>query len=86
MFISNTKKLNQLSRDISELYAVEMEGAAFAQVAEQEKVNWLVIRTISDGANESASNDFNKFLRDYKLISFDLIRSLVNILAKEEII
>ena len=86
MFISNTKKLNQLSRDISELYAVEMEGAAFAQVAVQEKVNWLVVRTISDGANESASNDFNKFLKEYELISFDLIRSLVNILAKEEII
>tara|TARA_Y100000589_G_scaffold328260_1_gene371989 strand:+ start:2097 stop:2822 length:726 start_codon:yes stop_codon:yes gene_type:complete len=83
MFISNTIKLDQLSQDISGLYAVEMEGAAFAQVAFQEKVNWLVIRIISDGANESASNDFNEFLKEYKLISFDLLRSLVNILAKD---
>ena len=84
MFISNTTKINQLSRDISGLYAVEMEGAAFAQVASQEKVNWIVIRTISDGADEGASNDFNKFLKEYKLTSFDLIKSLVNILSKEE--
>tara|TARA_Y100000991_G_C21866724_1_gene303258 strand:- start:25 stop:747 length:723 start_codon:yes stop_codon:yes gene_type:complete len=82
MFISNTRKLNQLSRDISGLYAVEMEGAAFAQVACQEKVNWLVVRTISDGANESASNEFNEFLKEYQLVSFDLIKSLVNILSK----
>tara|TARA_Y100000589_G_scaffold132335_3_gene126092 strand:- start:322 stop:1047 length:726 start_codon:yes stop_codon:yes gene_type:complete len=82
LFISNTRKLNQLSKDISGLYAVEMEGAAFAQVASQEKVNWLVIRIISDGANETASSDFNKFLSEYKLISFELISALINILAK----
>ena len=58
-----------------------MEGASFAQVAFQEKINWLVLRIISDGANENASDDFNKFLSEYKLISFDLIKSLVNILA-----
>ena len=86
MFISNTKKLNQLSKDIFGLCAVEMEGAAFAQVAFQEKVDWLVIRIISDKANESASNDFNKFLSEYKLISFDLIKILINILAQEEMI
>ena len=42
--------------------AVEMEGAAFAQVAFQEKVDWLLIRIISDEANEEASNDFKEFL------------------------
>ena len=82
MFISNTKKLEQLCKDIPKLYAVEMEGAAFAQVAFQEKVNWLVIRIISDSANENASDDFNNFLKEYKFISFDLIRSLLNILGK----
>ena len=84
MFISNKTKLQQLSKDISELYAVEMEGAAFAQVAFQEKVNWLVLRIISDEANESASSDFNKFLIEYKLCSFNLIKCLINILAQED--
>ena len=78
LFISNREKINQLSREIPGLYAVEMEGAAFAQVAFQEKVNWLVIRTISDEANENASSDFNKFLIEYKSKSFDLIKRTIN--------
>jgi len=81
MFISSRKKINQLSREIPGLCAVEMEGAAFAQVAFQEKVNWLVLRTISDNANETASSDFNEFLCEYKLKSFDLIKSAINAMA-----
>lgn len=86
IFISNTIKLNQLSKDITGLYAVEMEGASFAQVAFQEKINWLVLRIISDSANENAFDEFNKFLSEYKLISFELIKSLVNIVAKGDMI
>ena len=82
MFISDIKKLNQLSSQIPGLSAVEMEGAAFAQVAHQENVNWLVIRVISDSANENASNDFNKFLKEYKLKSFDLIKHFLDTLIK----
>ena len=78
MFISDREKINKLSREIKGLYAVEMEGAAFAQVAFQEKVNWLVIRTISDEANENASSDFNDFLSDYQFKSFDLIQRTIN--------
>ena len=80
MFISDRRKIKQLSKEISDLYAIEMEGAAFAQVAFQEKVNWLVIRVISDEANENASSDFNKFLSEYKLKSFDLIKYIINAL------
>ena len=32
-----------------------MEGAAFAQVAKQESIDWLVLRVISDSANEEAN-------------------------------
>ena len=81
MFISSREKINQLSKEISGLCAVEMEGAAFAQVAFQEKVNWLVLRTISDDANENASSDFNQFLCEYKLKAFDLIKSAINAMA-----
>ena len=78
MFISEKKKIKQLSKEIEGLFAIEMEGAAFAQVAEQEKVDWLVIRVISDSADESAHDDFNAFLNKYKLKSFDLIKCLLN--------
>ena len=83
MFISNKEKLNQLNKEILELSAIEMEGASFAQVAFQEKVEWLVIRVISDEANDNASIDFNKFINEYKLYSFDLIKALIFTLTKE---
>ena len=78
MFISDKDKLNQLNKEIPNLLAVEMEGAAFAQVAHQEKVDWIVIRTISDGADDNASEDFNSFLTQYQLKSWELIKILLN--------
>jgi len=82
MFISDRRKIKQLSVEIPGLSAVEMEGAAFAQVAFQEKVDWMVLRVISDEANENASSDFNEFLNEYKYKSFDLIKSLLKTLLK----
>lgn len=82
MFISEKEKIIQLSSEISEISAVEMEGAAFAQVAFQEKVDWLVLRTISDEANENAQSDFSEFLNKYKLNSYDLIKCFINVLLK----
>ena len=41
-FISDKETLQNLSEEIPHLLAVEMEGAAFAQVATQEKVKWVI--------------------------------------------
>ena len=82
IFISSKKKIDQLSQEIMGLSAVEMEGAAFAQVAFQEKVEWMVMRVISDDANENAPNDFKKFIDEYKLQSFDLIKCFLKALDK----
>ena len=51
-----------------------MEGAAFAQVATQEKVKWVIIRVISDNAGDEAYEDFNLFLQKYKFKSWELIK------------
>ena len=45
-----------------------MEGAAIAQVAYQENVDWIVIRVVSDSADASADLDFNKFLENTNCI------------------
>ena len=77
-FISDKNKLVNLCQEIPNLMAVEMEGAAFAQVAIQEKVPWLIIRTISDKADHSASQLFEEFIEIYKNSSWDLIKVLIN--------
>ena len=76
-FISDKSFLKELTDQIPDLMAIEMEGAAFAQVACQEKINWIILRVISDSADESADVDFNKFLEKYKSCSWDLIDSFL---------
>ena len=72
-FVSDTSLIHILEKQIPKLLAIEMEGAAFAQVAIQEKVDWLVIRVISDSANDSADQDFQSFLKEYNKFSWQLI-------------
>ena len=76
-FISNNITLEKLSNSLPGLSAVEMEGAAFAQVAIQEQISWLVIRVISDNADDLAAQNFNQFLSEYKSESNNLLKVLI---------
>lgn len=60
VFMADTKVNAQLRKDFS-ADAVEMEGAAVAQVCYQQKVPFVVIRSLSDSANDSAALDFQKY-------------------------
>ncbi|MEG1054263.1 MAG: 5'-methylthioadenosine/adenosylhomocysteine nucleosidase, partial [Janthinobacterium sp.] len=62
-FISSAAHLHQLKVDIPDLLAVEMEGAAVAQVCFELGVPFTVMRTISDNANEEAAVDFMRFVQ-----------------------
>ncbi len=44
--------------------AVEMEGAAVAQVCDEHQVPYIIFRTISDKADHSANIDFIDFIED----------------------
>ena len=53
--------------------AAEMEGAALGQVCKMNRVPFLVVRTVSDNADESAIEDYGAFVRsagenDYQIL------------------
>jgi adenosylhomocysteine nucleosidase len=62
-FVSSRSHLTQLGGSLPGLLAVEMEGAAVAQVCFELGVPFAVIRTISDNANEDAATDFMRFVK-----------------------
>ncbi len=61
-FINHVDKIKALHQEVSGTLAVEMEGAAVAQVCYEHDVPNLVIRTISDRADHQAPVDFTKFV------------------------
>ncbi|HMR48659.1 MAG TPA: 5'-methylthioadenosine/adenosylhomocysteine nucleosidase [Arachnia sp.] len=61
-FISTRQDSDRLRADLPNLLAVEMEGAALAQVCTMAKVPFALARTISDRADDEAHRDFGRFL------------------------
>ena len=59
-FISSKEKKNWI-HDTFDAYCTEMEGAAIAQAAYLNKVPCLIIRAISDKADDSANRDYSVF-------------------------
>ncbi len=63
-FVSTTTESRVLREALPAALAVEMEGAAFAQVCHDYGVPLSVVRTISDRADDAAHVDFPRFLRE----------------------
>lgn len=59
-FIASIEKIKWLNENFNAL-ACEMEGASIAQVAYLNKIPFVVIRSISDNANNGAHMDYAKF-------------------------
>ncbi|MBI5686768.1 MAG: 5'-methylthioadenosine/adenosylhomocysteine nucleosidase [Verrucomicrobia bacterium] len=60
IFVASPAKKAELRKALG-ADAVEMEGAAMAQVCRDLRVPWLVIRSISDSADHNALQDFDSF-------------------------
>lgn len=63
VFMSTTEHSLQLRTDLPHVLAVEMEGAAVAQVCHTAGLPFAVVRTISDRADSTAALDFPRFLK-----------------------
>ncbi len=77
-FISSDAKINQLNAALPDALCVEMEGAAVAQVCYDYKIDFGIIRTISDKSKHNASIDFKQFAQ--KVASTYALGILKNIL------
>ncbi|WP_395091415.1 5'-methylthioadenosine/adenosylhomocysteine nucleosidase [Vaginella massiliensis] len=63
LFFSTNQKKTQLNQRLSAILCVEMEGAAVAQVCYEFGVPCVVIRSISDDADEHSSVNFMRFIQ-----------------------
>ena len=60
--------------------AVEMEGAAMAQVCDAFGAPWLVVRALSDLAGRDSRIDFHAFVTDVAAISAVIVRRLLPVI------
>lgn len=63
-FVSSAAESHALRQELPDALAVEMEGAAMAQVCHDHGVPFAGVRLISDRADDAAHVDFMRFIRD----------------------
>ncbi|WP_090142440.1 5'-methylthioadenosine/adenosylhomocysteine nucleosidase [Limnohabitans sp. DM1] len=63
-FVSTNAESQALRQALPDALAVEMEGAAVAQVCLDYGVPFAAVRTISDRADDTAHTDFKRFIRE----------------------
>ena len=63
-FVATSAESQGLRLALPDALAVEMEGAAVAQVCHDYAVPFAAVRTISDRADDAAQTDFQRFIRE----------------------
>ncbi len=81
-FVASNDKCIEL-REKLDADAVEMEGAAVAQICYQRRIGYLVIRSISDKADESAVQEKQMFYLMAAKNSAELVAETVGLLGTE---
>lgn len=81
-FISDREKKHWIAETF-EGYCTEMEGAAIAQAAYLNKVPFLIVRSISDKADDSAQMDYEEFERMAIRHSVNLTKAMIECEQKQ---
>ncbi|MBS4176254.1 5'-methylthioadenosine/S-adenosylhomocysteine nucleosidase [Lederbergia citrea] len=76
-FMNDPEKVEFVRGKFVELQAVEMEGAAIAQVAHQFNVPFVIIRSLSDIAGQESHISFDQFLEKAAVNSANLVLEIV---------
>lgn len=79
-FISSDEKCADFKKSFPGCAAVEMEGAAVAQTAEDFGIPFLVIRAVSDCADQHGAVSYDEFSKAASLKSAALVQALLSVL------
>jgi adenosylhomocysteine nucleosidase len=82
-FMSDPERVEFVRSKLPNLYAVEMEAAAVAQVCHQFNVPFVVIRALSDIAGKESNISFDQFLKKAALHSSEVVVSMVGQLKEK---
>ncbi|WP_037588618.1 5'-methylthioadenosine/adenosylhomocysteine nucleosidase [Stenoxybacter acetivorans] len=78
-FIHDARKVQAIKEDFIDVLAVEMEAAAIAQTCYQMETPFVVVRAVSDSADEKAEMSFDAFLETAGRRSADMVEALIQI-------
>ncbi|WP_274584299.1 5'-methylthioadenosine/adenosylhomocysteine nucleosidase [Neisseria leonii] len=81
-FIHSTEKSDRLRALFPGALAVEMEAAAIAQTCAQLDVPFVVVRALSDTADEQAEVSFDEFLQQAGRRSAQMVEAMIAALAQ----
>lgn len=79
-FICDPKRTQTMLQHFPNMAACEMEGAAIAQVCHQFSVPFIVIRSLSDNANNDSPVDFDTYLEKAGKHSAQMVLAMLNLL------
>ncbi len=82
-FIADSTRFAAIKTTFPEALAVEMEAAAIAQTCYRFAVPFVVIRAISDLADEQASVSFAEFIEQAAQYSADMVIRLINLIREQ---
>lgn len=76
-FVDSPEKLSSIKQHFPDALACEMEGASVAQTAAQFNIPFLVIRAISDTADNQATQSFDTFIEEAGKKSAEIVVNFV---------
>tara|TARA_B100000674_G_scaffold497120_1_gene529702 strand:- start:482 stop:1174 length:693 start_codon:yes stop_codon:yes gene_type:complete len=76
----NCKETRQQLFEKFQAQAIEMEGAAIAQVSEQFGIRCIIVRSLSDLSGEESMEDFPTFLKDAAARSYKVVNAILRLL------